>query len=334
MPESHDKEVAHRDPQSEAGLRGRISELNRQLSEARADAVDATASQQRVERTNHDLRRDAVHQADAMRVSETRFRRDATEQRQHEEELRHARDELEQRVLERTADLMATNAALQHTIAQREQLERDLLEISERERRRIGEDLHDVVCQELTATALFLKSSANQADDMATAKALSEAAEIVNRNVVIARDLARGFQAAILGPGGLPEALRGLCKQARERSGIHCALKMPKAVRIRQESIALNLFRIAQEAVRNAVSHSQGDEIVICIERESSMLRLVVEDNGRGFRQKRGNKGLGLHIMKYRTNVLGGTFKIGTRPRGGTRVVAEVPIDKKKRVHA
>jgi two-component system CheB/CheR fusion protein len=254
--------------------------------------------------------------------------RDATEQRRAEEELRHARDQLEQRVLERTADLMATNNELERTMHQRELLERELLEISERERRRIGQDLHDVVCQELTATALFLKSASKTAVDPTAGKTLDEAAEIVNRNVAIARDLARGFQPTVLASGGLAAALRSLCKEASGRPGIHCTLKMPRAVRMRDETIALNLFRIAQEAMRNAISHSGGDEIIICVERERELIRLVVEDNGKGYRPRKRSKGLGVHIMEYRTNVLGGRFGIVPRPKGGARVVCEVPIKK------
>ena len=88
--------------------------------------------------------------------------RDATDRQEIEAALRHAKDEMEQRVLERTRDLVATNNELERTMAQRQELERELLEISEREKRRIGQDLHDIVCQELTAAALFLKSSANR----------------------------------------------------------------------------------------------------------------------------------------------------------------------------
>ena len=80
------------------------------------------------------------------------------------------------RVLERTRDLLATNNELEHTMSQRQQLEKELLEVSEREKRRIGEDLHDMVCQELTATALFLKSNANTIENE------SKAAADISRN--------------------------------------------------------------------------------------------------------------------------------------------------------
>ena len=252
--------------------------------------------------------------------------RDATDERQAEEELRYSRDQLEQRVLERTADLMATNNELERTMSQREQLERELLEISERERRRIGQDLHDVICQELTATALFLKSAGNKINNPEAAQSLSEAAEIVNRNVAIARDLARGFSPVFAASGGLVGALRGLCKKANEVPQIHCTLKLPRAIRVNDESVALNIFRVAQEAVRNCISHSGGTEIMICIEREKRLVRLVVEDNGKGFKPRKRSKGLGLHIMHYRTSVLGGTFRIERRQNGGARIVCEVPV--------
>ncbi len=254
--------------------------------------------------------------------------RDATDHRTAEDALRHARDQLEQRVLERTAEFMEANRELQNEINRRQELERDLLQISDRERRRIGEDLHDIVCQELTATALFLKSTSNQTKNEAAAKTLAEAAQIVNRNVTLARDLARGFQAAVVGPGGLIELLRNLCKQANERPDVHCHLKLPRTIRLRDETIAVNLYRIAQEALRNALSHSGATEIMICVERERTKIRLVIEDNGKGFRPRKRSKGLGLHIMRYRANALGGTLDIDTRAGGGTRLVCQVPVKK------
>jgi PAS domain S-box-containing protein len=254
--------------------------------------------------------------------------RDATEQRRFEDALHDERSSLEQRVLERTAELMASNTELQNEIRTRQQLERDLLMITERERRRMSEDLHDVVCQELTATALFLKSSGNKAGDEETARILNEAAEIVNHNVVVARDLARAFQPAIVGSGGLTAALRALCAQANAAEHVSCRLKLPRAIRLKDETLALNLYRIAQEAVANAVKHSDASDILVCMERENSTLRLVVEDNGKGFRPRKRGKGLGLHIMKHRASVLGGQIRITTPRKGGTKIVTEVPLKK------
>ena len=251
--------------------------------------------------------------------------RDATQQKQNEEALLYARDQLEQRVLERTADLIATNKELRNAMAERKRLERELLEISERERNRIGHELHDVLCQELTATALFLKSASSKIEDAEAARRLKEAADIVNRNVAVARDLARGLQLDVVGTGGLIDALRALCKQTNEHPNIRCSLKIPRVVRIADEVFALTVYRVAQEAVRNAVVHADPTEIIICIEREPGVVRLVVEDNGKGFTPRKRGKGLGLSIMKYRAGVLGGTLRIDPRPERGTKVTCELP---------
>ncbi len=253
--------------------------------------------------------------------------RDASDHRRIEEQLMHARDELEQRVIERTADLMATNNELERTMAQREQLERELLEISEREKRRIGEDLHDMVCQELTATALFLKTAATKLADEspAAAETLNESAQIVNRNVGLARDLARGLQPAELSASGLKDALRALAAHACENSEITCHFKAARGVRVTDDSVALHLYRIAQEAVNNAVKHSGAKNILVTLDRNREHICISVQDDGKGFSLRRRSKGLGLHIMRYRANALGGELKIEKRRRGGMDITCVIP---------
>jgi PAS domain S-box-containing protein len=253
--------------------------------------------------------------------------RNATDQRRAEEELAHARDEMEQRVLERTRELVAMNNELERTMADRQQLERELLEISEREKRRIGEDLHDMICQELTATALFLKSTAQRiADDSsAAAKTLEESAQTVNRNVVIARELARGLQAVELTASGLKNALRDLAASACDNSGIKCHVKIARGVHVPDDTVALHLYRIAQEAVTNAVKHSQAKNILISLDRNKTHTCVSVQDDGKGFVPRKRGKGLGLHMMRYRANSLGGELKIERRKTGGTDITCVIP---------
>jgi two-component system CheB/CheR fusion protein len=128
--------------------------------------------------------------------------RDATEQRIAEEELKNAHAELEHRVMERTAELLATNTELHNEMKRRQTLEREILEVTERERSRVGQDLHDGLCQELTATAFLLKSKAKALVRKVPecARALLEAAETVNENAGRARDLARGLHPFEWGP--------------------------------------------------------------------------------------------------------------------------------------
>jgi two-component system CheB/CheR fusion protein len=253
--------------------------------------------------------------------------RNATDLREAEDELRHAKDEMEQRVIERTQDLLATNTELERTMAQRQQLERELLEISEREKRRIGEDLHDMVCQELTATALYLKSSAKRlTKECPPASAtLDEAAQTVNRNVVVARELARGLQAVELTASGLKNALRDLAAQASENAGIKCHFKAARGVRVPNDAVALHLYRIAQEAVTNAVKHSGAKNMLISLDRSATHTCVSVSDDGKGFVVKKRGKGLGLHMMRYRANSLGGELKVERRRSGGMEITCVIP---------
>ncbi len=254
--------------------------------------------------------------------------RDATDLREAEDQIRHARDEMEQRVVERTRELLAMNNELESTMAQRQQLERELLEISEREKRRIGEDLHDMICQELTATALFLKSSAKKIEkrDAAAAKTLEESAQTVNRNVVIARELAGGLQAIELSASGLKTALRELAARACQNTGMKCHFKAARGVRVPDDATALHLYRVAQEAVTNAVKHSGAKNVLISLDRNPEHICVSVQDDGRGFTLRKRGKGLGLHMMRYRANALGGELKIERRKRGGMDITCVIPV--------
>ena len=256
--------------------------------------------------------------------------RDATDQRWIEDQLAHARDEMEQRVLERTRELVAMNNELERTMAQRQQLERELLEISEREKRRIGEDLHDMICQELTATALYLQSNAKKLgkDNPIAAETLSQSAQTVNRNVVLARALAGGLQAIELSASGLTHALRELAAQACQNTGIQCHFRVARGVRVRDDAVALHLYRVAQEAVTNAVKHSGAKNILIALDHDKTHVCVSVQDDGKGFaaaKRKKG-KGLGLHMMRYRANALGGELRIERRRTGGMDVTCKIPV--------
>ncbi|MGI8433067.1 MAG: sensor histidine kinase, partial [Chthoniobacterales bacterium] len=225
----------------------------------------------------------------------------------------------------RTAELTSANQALENEIRQRSELEQEILLISEREKRRIGQDLHDSLCQELAAAALFLQSTAQKLGPkkVAEVKALTEAAKIVNDNVGLARDLARGLHPVELGLSGLTNALRELA--FRTHDGVTCRFECPKPIRIRDDVVSLNLYRIAQEAVTNALKHAQPKEIVISLLRNRSGLILTVDDDGKGLPEKPAPDGMGLHIMGYRANAIGATCEAISRRGGGTRLRCVLP---------
>jgi PAS domain S-box-containing protein len=248
--------------------------------------------------------------------------RDATDQHAIEQALRSARDELEQRVLERTSELTDSNRRLKSEMQERTRLEQEILLISEREKRRIGQDLHDSLCQELAATAFFLETQAQKlAKKRSTqAKLFSEAAQNVNANVGLARDLARGLHPIELNTSGLADGLNELAYRTQHSSKVTARFICPRPVRIRDDAVALNLYRIAQEAITNALKHGKPSEIVITLKRKRTGLCLEVTDNGGGFSAKRSGKGMGVDIMHHRANVIGARLTIESRPGRGTSV--------------
>jgi PAS domain S-box-containing protein len=255
--------------------------------------------------------------------------RDAAEQHQASEELRRAHAELEKRVADRTKELAHINTALKREIERREALEREILAVTERERSRISEDLHDTLCQELTATAILLKSRAKKigVDSPKCAESLEEAARIVNQNVGLARDLARNLQPFDFVPGGLISALRGLATRTNKK--ISCRCDCPPEVRVRDRHISVNLYRIAQEAVNNIFKHAQANHVVIGLHRRDSTLVLRISDDGIGFRPSKRRRGLGIHLMTYRADIVEGKLSIDSQPLRGTKITCQVPTKRK-----
>jgi len=253
--------------------------------------------------------------------------RDATEQRVVGEKLKQAHAELERRVMERTAELVATNTELHNEMKRRQTLEREILEVTERERSRVGQDLHDGLCQELTATAFLLKSKAKTISRKVPecAKAMQEAAETVNENAGRARDLARGLHPSELGAGGLLVALREVATRTNERTPCRC--ECPRSLRVSDETIALNLYRVAQEAVNNALKYARASEIVITLRKDDHDFVLAITDDGTGMRSPGKKKTMGIHMMKYRADVCGGKLEIESRRGHGTTVTCRVPLE-------
>ena|GEM_PF-1085782 len=247
--------------------------------------------------------------------------RDATLDRHAAEALQQAHDDLERRVQERTKELSNANQLLQKAAERRRQLETQVLLISEREKRRIGQDLHDSLCQELAAAAFLLQSKAQtlEKSNPEQAALFSESAQMVNANVSLARDLARGLHPVEVTSVGLSEALRDLAFR-RSDSHVVCRFECPRQVRIPDEAVSLNLYRIAQEAVTNAIKNGKATEVAIRLERTRRNLILSVKDNGTGFASDKVTRGMGLDIMNYRAHVVAAQLMIESHPGRGTTV--------------
>jgi signal transduction histidine kinase len=148
--------------------------------------------------------------------------------------------------------------------------------------------------------------------------------------VGIARNLSRGLHPVTLTRDGLPAALAELAARVPKSKKVEYNFPSGKRLHL-EESVALHVYRIAEEAVGNAIRHSNGDKITIELDTVSSHKAiLTVSDNGRGFRSGSEPEGMGLQNMKYRAGIIGGTLKISSSPKNGTRVRCTLPLLKRK----
>jgi signal transduction histidine kinase len=239
--------------------------------------------------------------------------------------LRVLHEELEDRAKERAAKLTAE-------IAAREGLERELLHISEREQRRVGHDIHDSLCQHLTGTALagqVLAENLKAQGSPQTNSAL-RVVELIEEGITLSRNLAKGLNSVRLSTDGLMEALEDFASSTSDLFKISCRFECPLPVLINNNDAAEHLFRIAQEAVGNAVKHGQARNIVIRLDvsRDGKLLRVI--DDGRGLPPAHMNgKGMGLRIMSYRAQLMGAKFNIRRRDTAGTVVTCFLPLERR-----
>ncbi len=255
------------------------------------------------------------------------------ERRTAEEALRRAHDQLETRVQQRTADLAQANAKLQTAITERQRLEQELLEITERERRRIGLDLHDDLGQKLSGIALMtkglqLKLAKQQAEE---ARDAAKIHRLVQQAMSHASDLAHDLATLDLKENDLPAALDRLAARARELFEISCRFKVEGTIPPLDSAVVSQLYKIAQEAVTNAIKHGKTKRVGISLTNGANQLILSIHNDGRPFPDLKDQApGMGLRIMNYRASLIGAWLEVkGTGPRG-TLVTCTVPLEGKK----
>lgn len=214
-------------------------------------------------------------------------------------------------------------------VTERKLLERELITASNREQRRLGQDLHDDLGQWLTAIHLEARALSmfltpiSEAGAARAEKIVSWMGEALERT----RALARGMTPAVIEAGGLSAALQDLAVNTERMFHARCQYTCDETITVRNPEAALQLFRIAQEAISNALRHGNASELSVCLERQTNGLGcLVIRDNGRGIPDPLPkNSGLGLRIMQYRAELLGADMEIRPEEAGGTAVVCRFP---------
>lgn len=219
-----------------------------------------------------------------------------------------------------------------HDITEQRQLERELVKAGERERKRVGRDLHDGLGQLLTGIGFLSKtlSQSLQTRGDADADEASEITTLVENAIDQTRSLSKLLLPVELEVNGLEAALQRLKSHVAVVYGITCELKTDTYTPIQDPEIALHMYRVAQEAVHNAVRHGKPSRVEITLSTTSSgTTRLDVVDDGIGLPDNvvRSAGGLGLRTMKYRAQTIGATLSISRRPTGGTQVRCELHVN-------
>lgn len=228
-------------------------------------------------------------------------------------------------------ELARALAALALEVEHRERLEAELLTAVETERERLGRDLHDDLCQRLAAIAMITRALRKQikGNSERNREKAGTIVELLEEALGVARNLSRGLHPVTLTTQGLPGAL------------VELAARVPKPVRFTwpqskrlelEESVALHVYRIAEEAVGNAIRHSGAGKIKIRLEPLSrGKVTLTIADNGRGFDQGHARDGMGLRNMKYRARAIGGSLSVAPGVPSGTLVKCSFPLRRAQR---
>jgi signal transduction histidine kinase len=244
-------------------------------------------------------------------------------------ELAEAREKLEQRVRERTSELVQANQELRRQMEERKRLEAELLESAERERRRIGIDLHDELGQLMQGLSLRLKSLELRWETR-TPEVAEEARKLqalLTKAMEHAHNVAKGLAAMDWKGDDLGEALASLAAKARTMFGISCRCKVEGSPGVLPKRTIQELYKIAQESLTNAIKHGRCKRVDFQLVSRHSLLILSIKNDGIPFPDDVcSSERMGLHIMKYRAGVIDAQLEIRANGKNGTIVTCRLPL--------
>ncbi len=228
---------------------------------------------------------------------------------------------LEKEVTKRTKELVKANN-------KRMKVEAEVLKISELERQRFSNDLHDDICQRLAGISMLCRSYSNQTVPV-TKEQMVELAQLTGETLQCTRQYAHNSYPVELDSLGMNNSLSNLCNSFSIQSGISCDYKWNVNENLVFDKIKLlNLFRIIQEALHNVLKHSKASKVEVSVNSEKNKIIAKVCDNGCGISKNaiKEKKGIGMNSMEYRANQIGAEFKIEQNKPSGTCVIVTVNL--------
>ncbi len=254
---------------------------------------------------------------------------DITQRKRAADALRQSKNLLEKRVRARTAQLHAANQELNNEISRGKGLEGQILEISDREQERLGQELHDGLCQQLTAIGFLARATALRLRDHRVVQQddLEKIAQLINSSVMDARNIARDLHKEEIEAAEFVPALQDLAD--RKIWQTPCRLELKTEVNIEDDEVASQLYRILREAIINVNKHARATQMTLEVRRMKNELAFSVSDNGVGLSKKtKVGHGLGFRIMQYRAESIGARLEFKSPKKGGTRLTCYLPLKK------
>ncbi len=245
--------------------------------------------------------------------------RDITDRKRSEEALQQARDRLEERVAERTNELLASQEKLRYLAAQ-------TVKAQEEERRSISRELHDEAGQALITLQYGLAAIQSELPVTETLfrKRLSDSLKIIDQTMVHIRALAHSLRPPVLEIGGIDLSLQEYCREQTERTQIPIYYQGQDIPDLPDE-VGISLYRFVQEALTNILKHARASQVKVRLQYKKGEISISVSDNGRGIEDGSQSDGVGLLGIKERLNLLGGRLEIHSQKGRGTKLVAYIP---------
>ncbi len=232
----------------------------------------------------------------------------------------------EEMLVSEIAELIEKIIERHNTRNELKKLEKEIIFISEKERQRIGNELHDGLGQLLTGISFLFRTVKKNVNKNTSEqiKEIDELSKLIKEASVLCRQLSKGLPVINIDQNGLLVAIDQLANDLSRLYNINCNLNIKGDIHIKDNFTASQIYRIVQESVNNSIKHGEADSIEIILKSNKDAFYLYVKDNGKGMDANKKSSGMGINIMRYRADLIGGEFRAGNSRRGGFEVSVKI----------